>query len=270
MKVKVNKININCEITGSEGKPWITFAHALCNDLTLWDAQVELLKDDFQILRYDHRGLGKSEAPLGPYTFSMIIEDAIELLDHFGIEKTHWCGLSIGGMMGYGLCQDNSDRIISLIACDSRPDAPPEYQEYFQHRIDIASEHGMDALVEPTIARWFTPESVAVDIPVLEKVRNMIRNTNKVGHAGCCEALKKLAFGSRLNEIRVPVLIIGGEEDKGAPPHALAEAAAAIPSATHVTIPKAGHISNLENPDAFNKALLKFLSDFREECSKPV
>ncbi|MBB42837.1 MAG: 3-oxoadipate enol-lactonase [Rhodospirillaceae bacterium] len=260
MKVHANGIDINCEISGTKGKPWITFSHALCNNLSLWDEQAQVLNNDFQILRYDIRGLGRSESPRGPYTFPMIISDAIALLDHFGIKKTHWCGLSIGGMMGYGLCQDHGDRILSLIACDSRPDAPPEYQEYFQHRIDVAAKKGMEGLVESTIERWFTPESVAANIPILDKVRNMIRSTDQTGHAGCCEALKTLAFGSRLGEIKNPTLLIGGTEDKGAPPDALAQAAASIPGAKHVQIPDAGHISNLENPEAFNKALVDFLT----------
>src|SRR5690606_16799921 len=117
-----------------------------------------------------------------------------------------------------GLAQNHGDRLRSLIACDSRPDAPPDYQAYFQHRIDVAAAEGMEGLVEPTVSRWFTPESLAANIPVLDKVRNMIRATNPVGHAGCCEALKTLAFGSRLGEIRVPTLILGGAKDKGAPP----------------------------------------------------
>lgn len=259
MKARINGIEQNFEVSGTEGKPWITFSHALCNNLTLWDDQAELLKDDFRILRYDHRGLGQTEAPEGPYSFPMLIEDALALLDHVGVERTHWCGLSIGGMMGYGLAQQHGRRLLSLIACDSRPDAPPDYQAYFQHRIDVAAAEGMEGLVESTVERWFTPKSVAANIPVLEKVRAMIRSTDTTGHAGCCEALKTLAFGSKLGEIKVPTLILGGAEDMGAPVAALAEAAKAIPGAKHVIIPEAGHISNLENPTAFNAALKEFL-----------
>jgi len=267
VKKDVNGITINYEISGTEGKPWITFAHALCNNLTLWDDQAELLKNDFQILRYDHRGLGQSSAPEGPYTFPMIIADALGLMDQVGVDKTHWCGLSIGGMMGYGLAQDHSDRLLSLIACDSRPDAPPDYQDYFQYRIDVAAEKGMEGLVESTISRWFTPESVSADIPILDKVRTMIRSTDQTGHAGCCQALKTLAFGSRLGEISIPTLIIGGANDKGAPPAALAAAAAEIPGAKHVIVPAAGHISNLENPTVFNKELKNFLSEIYAAAS---
>ena len=263
MKATVNGIALNYEVSGTAGKPWITFAHALCNNLTLWDDQVALLEDEYRILRYDLRGLGRSEAPPGPYSFPMLVADAIALLDHVGVERTHWCGLSIGGMMGYGLAQDHGNRLLSLIACDSRPDAPPDYQAYFQHRIDLAAAEGMDGLVQPTIERWFTPDSVAGNIAVLDRVRAMIRSTDQTGHAGCCEALKTLAFGARLGEIRVPTLIVGGARDKGAPPEALAEAARAIPGAKHVVIPDAGHISNLENPAAFNAALKDFLDGLK-------
>lgn len=259
MKARVNGVELNYEVEGPEGAPWITFSHALCNNLTLWDDQAALLRNRYRVLRYDHRGHGGSEATPGPYTFPMIIADAIALWDHLRVRQSHWCGLSIGGMMGYGLAQDHGDRLLSLIACDSRPDAPPDYQAYFQHRIDVAAESGMEGLVDLTIERWFTPATVAANPPVLDKVRNMIRTTTPVGHAGCCEALKTLAFGARLGEIRTRTLVIGGAEDKGAPPEALAEAAKAIPGARHVLVPSAGHISNLENPAVFNKALVEFL-----------
>lgn len=256
---KINGFNLNYRVEGKKGAPWITFSHALCNNLSLWDAQARLLADRFQILRYDHRGHGGSEPTPGPYTFPMLMADALALWDHLGIEKSHWCGLSIGGMMGYGLAQNHGDRMLSLVACDSRPDAPPDYQAYFQYRIDTAKAKGMEGLVEPTIERWFTAATREKNPPVLDQVRAMIRSTSLIGHAGCCEALKTLAFGSRLGEIKVPTLIIGGAMDKGAPPEVLAEAARAIPGAEHVIVPDAGHISNMENPEAFNAALSAFL-----------
>lgn len=259
MLVDIKGTTLNCEVEGREGAPWIVFSHALCNNLTLWDDQVAVLKDRYRILRYDQRGHGKSPAVPGPYTFPMLIADAVALLDHFKIDKAHWCGLSIGGMMGYGLAAEHGDRLRTLIACDSRPDAPPDYQAYFQYRIDTANAKGMEGLVEPTIQRWFTPASVQANIPVLDKVRAMIRATSPAGHAGCCEALKTLAFGPKLPSIRIPALLIGGEADKGAPPEALAEAAARIPQGKHVRVPAAGHISNLESPAAFNKALAEWL-----------
>ena len=262
MKVSVGDFELNCEVEGREEAPWITFSHALGNNLTLWDEQVDILKDRFRILRYDHRGHGGSDAPPGPYSFEDLMKDAVALLEYFEIDRTHWVGLSIGGMLGYGMAQNHGDRLLSLTAFDSRPDAPPDYAAYFQYRIDTVRETGgMEGVVEPTITRWFTPETVAANPPVLDKVRAMLRATNPVGHEGCCEALKRLAFGSRLHDIEVPTMIIGGALDKGAPPEILAEAADAIPNCRHVVIDEAGHISNLENPEAANTALAAFLTE---------
>ena len=262
MKLAINGADINCQVEGREGAPWVVFSHALCTNLTLWDEQAKLLGSNYRLLRYDQRGHGRTPPTPPPYSFKMLIDDAVALLDRLAIPKAHWVGLSIGGMIGYGIAQDHGDRLLSLIACDARPDAPPDYQAYFQHRIDVAKQWGMEGLVELTIERWFTPEARAANPPVLDKVRQMIRTTVPAGHAGCCEALKTLAFGSRLGVIKVPVLVLGGEKDKGAPPAALADAAKKIVNGQHMIIPGAGHIANLENPAAFNRALVDWLARY--------
>ncbi len=261
-QIEVNGIDYNYEIGGKEGAPWVTLSHALANNLTLWDDVASNLSGRFRVLRFDHPGHGATSAPPGPYSFDMLIENAIGLWDALGIQTSHWVGLSIGGMMGYGMAARYPDRVISLTACDSRPDAPPDYADYFQYRIDTAREKGMEGLVESTVERWFTAKSVAANLPVLDKVRDMVRNTDPVGHEGCCEALKKLAFGSILHQIKVPTLVLGGAQDKGAPPDALAEVTGKIPGAKHVIIPNAGHITALENPEDFQKVLDEFLAGF--------
>jgi 3-oxoadipate enol-lactonase len=255
MEIKSNGVTFNCVVEGREGAPWITFSHALANNLTLWDDSVALLQDRFRILRYDHRGHGKSQPMAGPYTFPMLIDDVLGIWDALDIKQSHWVGLSIGGMIGYGLGIHHPGRVETIVACDSRPDAPPDYAAYFQYRIDTAREKGMEGLVEPTVERWFTPEFRAKNPPALDKVREMIRTTNPAGHEGNCEALKTLAYGPELHKIPVPTLILGGSKDKGAPPEALKEAAEKIPNGEHLVIPDAGHITALENPQAFHAAL---------------
>ena len=259
MKVKSNGITINCVIEGPEGAPWVTMSHALANNLSLWDDLAGALKDRYRVLRFDNRGHGDSEVVPGPYSFPMLLDDAVGLLDAVGVDATHWIGLSIGGMVGYGLGIHFPERIKSIIACDSRPDAPPDYAAYFQSRIDKAKDGGMDNVVESTIERWFTPQTRAAQPPVLDRVRAMIRGTDPVGHAGCCEALKTLAYGPELHKITVPTLLLGGAQDKGAPPEALAEAAAKIAKGEHLVIPNAGHITPLENPDAVRAGVEDFL-----------
>jgi 3-oxoadipate enol-lactonase len=261
MKVTAGGIAFNCLVEGPEGAPWITLSHALANNLTLWDEVAEHFKARFRVLRYDQRGHGRTPAMPGPYSFDDLIGDVLGLWDALDVERSHWVGLSIGGMIGYGLAIHHPQRLLSLTACDSRPDAPPDYAAYFQYRIDTARAKGMAGLVEPTIERWFTPETRAANPPVLDKVRAMIGSTDPLGHEGCCEALKTLAFGPHLSKIRTPTLILGGARDKGAPPEALAEAAQRIPGARHVVIPAAGHISVLENPADSLAALEGFLAE---------
>lgn len=261
MQIEVNGISVHYETeTQNKNAPWITFSHALSTNLTVWDDAVAALKADYRILRYDQRGHGKTQAVRGPYDFPMLMQDAVGLWDVLGIEKSHWVGLSIGGMIGYGLAISSPGRLLSLVACDSRPDAPPDYAAYFQSRIDKARDKGMEGVVDSTIERWFTPETLAKNPPALDKVRAMIRSTDPIGHEGCCKALQTLAFGVRLNEIRVPTLIIGGAKDKGAPPEILAEAASRIPGAKHAVVPDAGHIVAMENPKGFIAELKAFLS----------
>lgn len=260
MQIEVNGVSFHCEtIAENENAPWVTFSHALANNFTVWDDTVAALKNDFRILRYDQRGHGKTAATPGPYDFPMLIADAIGIWDALGIERSHWVGLSIGGMIGYGLAISSPGRMLSLVACDSRPDAPPDYAAYFQSRIDKTRDAGMAGVVDSTIERWFTAESVQNNIPAIAKVRGMILSTDPVGHEGCCRALKTLAFGPRIHEIRVPTMIIGGAKDKGAPPEILGEAAARIPGAKHVVVPDAGHIVAAENPEVFVAELKAFL-----------
>lgn len=270
MFIETNGCVLNYEIDGRDDAPWITCSHALANNLSLWDDLVARLKGRYRILRYDQRGHGKSHPVPGPYTFPMLIKDVVELWDELKIGRSHWIGLSIGGMIGYGLGVEHPNRLLSLTACDSRPDAPPDYAAYFQHRIDLAREKGMEGVVEPTIERWFTPATLNANLPLLEKVRGMIRSTSPIGHEGCCEALKTLAFGTDLHRISTPTLILGGALDKGAPPEALADTAAKISNASHVVVPDAGHISVLENPEASLGAFEKFLAATGVSPRSPV
>ncbi|MFC5384762.1 alpha/beta fold hydrolase [Aquamicrobium segne] len=260
MLIKSNGASFNCVVEGPEGAPWITLSHALANNLSLWDEVAAELGSNFRVLRYDQRGHGKSEAVAGPYDFPMLVNDVIGIWDALGIKQSHWVGLSIGGMIGYGLGIHHPDRLQTIVACDSRPDAPPEYAAYFQSRIDKAREKGMEGVVESTIERWFTPETLAKKSPVLDRVREMIRTTDPVGHEGCCEALKTLSYGPDLHRITVPSLLLGGAKDKGAPPDKLAEAAAKIPQGEHVVIPDAGHIAVLENAPASLATLRSWFS----------
>ena len=259
MKVTANGIGLNCAIDGPEGKPWLTFSNSLATDLRMWDAQVDALKPDFRILRYDKRGHGGSDAPDGPYTFDMLVGDVIGLWDALGIERSHFVGLSIGGMTAIGLGIDHADRLLSLVIANSRADMPPADAEAWNGRVALARERGMDALAPMTVERWCSKPFLDSGAPALETLRAMVAGTSVTGYVGCARALQTLGFEPRLGEIATRTLFIAGADDVGTPADNMRRIAAMIPGTETIELSPAGHISCMEKPGEFNAALKRFL-----------
>jgi 3-oxoadipate enol-lactonase len=224
----------------------------------MWDGLAAALTARYRVLRYDARGHGGSPATPGDYTLAQLGEDAVGLLDAFGIQRTHFIGLSMGGMVGMGLGLAHADRLLSLAVCDARAVAPPEYRDSWTQRARTVREKGIEAIVEPTLSRWFTP-GFSEDPQRPDAVRAMIRGTSDEGYAGCASALRDLDYLDRLGALRLPVLYLCGAEDQGAPPAIMRTMHAATPGSRYVEIPAAGHIANLEQPALFNAAILGFL-----------
>src|SRR4029450_5033767 len=177
MKVKANGINFNCKIEGKRGAPWVVFSNSLMTDLSMWDDQAAALGDKFQTLRYDQRGHGGTDAPEGKYSFDTLVADVIGLFDALEIERAHFVGLSMGGMTAVALAEKHPDRLDRVVPCDCGPASTPQSAQQWEERIAIAREKGMEALVEPTVGRWFPPEFLAANPPHLDQVREMIRTT---------------------------------------------------------------------------------------------
>jgi 3-oxoadipate enol-lactonase len=119
MLIKANGIQMNLEVSGKKRTSVVILSHSLGCSLTMWDPQMDALEPHFQVLRYDIRGHGRSEAPPGPYTPELLAKDAIALLDALEIDKVHWVGLSMGGMIGQAVALNHSDRLKSLALCDT-------------------------------------------------------------------------------------------------------------------------------------------------------
>jgi len=258
MKVSSNGIELNCTVQGSG--PWVVMSHSLACDLHMWDEQAALLANDYTVLRFDTRGHGKSDAPALAYTLEMLAVDTKGLLDALGIKSCHWVGLSMGGMIGQAFALRYPGVFKTLVLADTTSRYPPEAKELWDGRIATVNEKGMEPLVEGTLARWFTDGFRATHREVCNRVAGMIRATPVPGFAGCCHAIPTIDFTSRLKEIRCPTLVIVGEQDTGTPVEMAREIHAAIPASELVVIPSAAHLSNLEQPEAFNRALTGFLA----------
>jgi len=261
VKVKVNGIELNCTVRGSG--PWVVLSHSLACDLHMWDPQVELLAEDYTVLRFDTRGHGLSDAPGGEYTLEMLAADAHALLDSMGIESCHWIGLSMGGMIGQVFALRYPGLLKSIVLADTTSRYPAEAKSLWDGRIATANEKGMEPLVEGTLSRWFTDGFRATRRDVCDPVAAMIRATPVPGYVGCCYAIPKINVTQRLKEISCPAMIIVGEQDAGTPVAMAREIHTAMPGSELVIIPSAAHLSNLEQPEAFNKAISGFLEKHR-------
>jgi 3-oxoadipate enol-lactonase len=259
MKVKANGIQMNYQLTGAKGAPVVMLSHSLGSSLAMWDPQMKALEPHYTVLRYDIRGHGSTDAPSGAYTLDQLAEDAICLMDALGIKMVHWVGLSLGGMIGQCLALKHGHRIQSLVLCDTAASIPPETLPMRQERINIAREKGMEALLRPTLERWFTPSYLAKNPPELDLIRKQFLATPVSGYIGCSQAILGLNYLERLSEIKVPTLIIVGEEDPGTPVEASRAMHERIRNCRLRVLPSASHLSNVEQAEAFNSALLSFL-----------
>jgi 3-oxoadipate enol-lactonase len=258
MQINANGISINYQIDGPEGAPWIIFSNSLITNLAMWDDQAAALKGTHRVLRYDQRGHGGTQATDGKYSFDLLTADVIALMDALAIPRAHFAGISMGGMTALFLAQRHPHRFDRIIACDCGPASTPASAQQWKERIGIAQDKGMEGLVEITINRWFPPDFIGTNAPVLEKVRGMIRATPFKGFAGCAEALSNYDLRPGLPGISHPTLLIVGTKD--ATLTGIRQIKEAVPRATLVELDGAGHLSNLERPGAFSHAVRDFIN----------
>nr|TFG52515.1 MAG: 3-oxoadipate enol-lactonase [Hyphomicrobiales bacterium] len=257
MRAGSNGIEFHYNVEGPEDAPWLIFSNSLATDVSMWDQQIAALKTKFRIFTYDQRGHGETDVPAGAYNFDMLAADVIGLMDALSIARAHFCGLSMGGITGQALIQKYPERFDKLIICDCAAASNPAGAAQWAERIADAKQGGMDALVDITVGRWFSPEALENNAPVVDKVRQMIRKTPVNGFIGCASALSDFDFKAGLGEIKAPTLLIAGTKDAAFPGVKFLNGA--IPGSKMVGIEGAGHLSNLEAPEAFTRALTDFL-----------
>ena len=259
MKAQTNGIETYYELHGKEGMPWLVLSHSLACSTRMWDEQIAAFKDRYRILAYDTRGHGSSQAPAGAYTLEQLADDLKALLDHLGVSRAHYCGLSMGGMIGQTYALKHPGTFTTLVLADTTSRMPAEAQPAWQDRIRTAQEKGMQPLVEPTLARWFTEPYRKAQPQIMQRIGNLIGSTPVAGYVGCCHAIPQINLTARLKDIRTPILIIVGEDDPGTPVAMSKEIHENAPGSKLVVLPKAAHLSNIEQSAAFNRALDEFL-----------
>lgn len=256
-RVRVNDIDVAYSLEGPEGAPVLTFSHSLCADHRMWDAQIPAFTKRFRVLRLDTRGHGATSAAAGPYSFDMLAGDVVGLLDALGIARTHFVGLSLGGMVGQNLALRYPDRVDRLVLCATAASTPQP--ESWDTRIKIAETKGLAGLADATLGRWFSDGFRAAAPEVVARIGQAIRATPLAGFVGCGQAIRTLNNLPRLPAIRARTLILIGDDDIGTPVPISEEMHRLIPGSALVVFPWARHLINIEVAEGFNRAVLGFL-----------
>jgi len=253
----INGIRLYHEISGQPDGPALLLSNSLASTLHMWDPQMPAFDKQFRVIRYDSRGHGKSDAPQGPYTIETLVDDAIGLLDHLGIARAHFCGLSKGGMVGQRLATLHPDRVDRLVLCDTSCFMGPP--ELWEGRIQTAEAKGMAGIVDATLDRWFTKPFQTREPDAIAKVRAMILGTPVQGFVGCARAIQAMDQRETIKAITAPTLVVVGADDPGTTPDMARDIQQRIAGAGLVVLPEAAHLANIEQPVAFDRAVLAHL-----------
>ena len=249
------------DLAGPQGAPTVCFTHSLNADGGMWVEQmVPLLAAGYRVLRLDMRGHGGSAPVDGDYTMDVLAADVKGALDVLGIKKVHYIGLSIGGMIGQGFALANPAYLLSLTLCDTQPSTPPGSAGTWEERKATVRTKGLAALADATMERWFTDEFKKVNPVRWREIRDTISGTTPQGSAGCMSAIQNFNYEDRLPTIKIPTLVICGDEDQGTPPDRNQLIASKVPGGRYEGIAAARHLPNVERPDQFNRIMLSWLA----------
>ena len=255
--VKVNGAEIGYRFDGPMGGRVVLMSNSLMSDYSMWDPTVPALADRYRVLRYDTRGHGRSGTTPGPYTIAQLADDAVGLLDALEIGKVHFVGLSMGGMIGQQLGARYPHRVHSLALCDTASEMPP--RSMWEERISIARAQGTAGLLDSTIKRWFTAPFIGRDPESIAKVREMILGTGVEGYVACASAVRDMTQTTMLLKVKAPTLVLVGREDPACTVDQSIVLHRMIDGSEMFVIEKAAHLSNIEQPDAFNGAVRAFV-----------
>lgn len=250
-------VRIAYRLDGREAAPLLMLSNSIATSLHMWDTSMPELVRHFRVLRYDTRGHGASDAPAGAYSIDRLGRDAIELLDALRIERVHFLGLSLGGMIGQWLGIRAPERIDRLILSNTSAYLGPA--DYFDRRIAELAEIGdMRETAEGFIRNWLPASMIERRLPIVEAFRKMVLETSPQGLAGCFAAVRDLDFRRTVALVDRPTLVIAGENDTVTLASHGEAIAAAIEGARYVALPCV-HLPNVEQEQAFVAAVRAFL-----------
>jgi 3-oxoadipate enol-lactonase len=241
-------VDVAYTVDGPDGAATVVLSNSLGSTPAMWDPQFPGLAERLRVVRYDHRGHGDSPVPPAPYELADLGGDVLALLDRLGLERVHWCGLSLGGMVGMWLAIHAPERVDRLVlCCTSARLGPPEM--WVQRAATVRAD-GVEAIADAGIERWLTPAFMERSPAVTAQVRAMLVATPAEGYAACCGAIERMDLVPELGAITAPTLVIAAADDPATPPEHGERIAANVPGARLVIVDDARHLATVERPQA--------------------
>ncbi|MDR9873802.1 3-oxoadipate enol-lactonase [Pseudomonas allii] len=251
--------DLHYQLDGPVDAPVLVLSNSLGTDLHMWDIQIPAFTQHFRVLRFDTRGHGKSLVTSGPYSIEQLGRDVIALLDALDIQRAHFCGLSMGGLIGQWLGINAGERLNRLVVCNTA--AKIGTPEVWNPRIEMVLRDGADAMValrDASIARWFTPDFAAANPHQAKQITDMLAATSPEGYAANCAAVRDADFREQLALIKVPTLVIAGTDDAVTPPVGSHFIQNHVQGAEYAEF-YAAHLSNVQAGAAFSDCVVEFL-----------
>jgi 3-oxoadipate enol-lactonase len=242
---------------GQPHQPTLVVLHCIGTDARLWKAQIDHLKELRRIVAVELPGHGGSPQGSGDTTIESYADDVIRTLDREGVEEFDLLGLSLGGMVGVALTLAHPKRVRKLIICDTRLDVPDQYHAMWDQLVEMAQGPGMHSVADFMIKRWFGTGERAAN-PQVEDIRVQVRQTSVDGFVTAARAIQKLDLAAKVSKLTIPTLFIVGSED-GALPQVMSDLHERVRGSEITVLPNAGHLSNVDQPDAFARAVRDFL-----------
>src|SRR5690606_13249659 len=238
----------------------IVLSHALGCDLSMWDALANVLAADNDVVAYDHRGHGASDAPATLYTMEELAQDAARLVRELDCGPVVWIGVSMGGMVGQELAIRHPDLISALVIANSTSAYPDDVRAVWQQRIETVRAKGIEVIADAVMERYFHAGFREEKAASVAAFRKRLVTTDTEGYMGCCNAVGTVDTTSRLPQVKAPTLVIAGALDQGAPVSMSETMVQQIPGAKLVVLQDASHLAATEQPKAFEEAVTEFLA----------
>jgi len=255
----VTSVPLHYTVDGPADAPVLVLGPSLGTTTELWSPQMSALAEGFRVVRYDHRGHGRSPVPPGPYAIADLGRDVLALLDHLEVPRAYLGGVSLGGMVAMWVAAHAPERVDRLaLMCTAARLGPAEM--WTQRAASVRAE-GIAAIADAVLARWVPPEFGQRNPEIMADLRDMLTGTPAEGYAACCTAIETMDLEPDLRRITASTLVIAGLSDEATPPSHAQRIAELIPGARLVLVAGAAHLANVSRPDLIAELLIDFLSD---------